>query len=117
MRSRKLYKKEWVEWAIKNGINLTKEGVEAAVQKHNDMMSQSVPWNNGARLKPNKMEKITLLEKPWKTQATRIKSLAQQTKEQRATERMERIMLVCEIFGGVAFIVGIYCLVLLGLSF
>ncbi len=62
-------------------------------------------------------EKITLLEKPWKTQATRIKSLPDQIKEHQATERMERIMLVCEILGGIGFIVGIYCLVLLGLSF
>lgn len=61
-------------------------------------------------------EKITLLEKPWKTQATRIKSLTQQTKEHQATKRMERIMLVCEMLGGVALLVSIYVLSLLTLS-
>ena len=52
MKSRKLYKKEWIEWAIENGINFTQEEIEAAVQKHNDIMSQSAPLSSGARLKP-----------------------------------------------------------------
>ena len=54
MKSRELCKKEWVEWAIKNGINLTREEVEAEVQKYNDIVTQTVPWNGGARLKPLK---------------------------------------------------------------
>jgi hypothetical protein len=124
MKSRKLYKKEWVEWAIKNGIEFTQEEVEAAVQKHNDMMSQSVPWNNGARLVPrstriasNNIDRMT----KWRTDTIYFpRDLNVHDPEDKlvwAEPALPAWVWVLRAAVSVAFFVGIYCLVLLGLSF
>jgi hypothetical protein len=124
MKSRKLYKKEWVEWAIKNGIGLTKEEVEAEVQKYNDIVSQSVPFNNRARLVPrsiriasNNIDRMT----KWRTDTIYFpRDLnVHDPKDELvwAEPALPAWVWVLRAAGSVAFFVGIYCLVLLGLSF
>jgi hypothetical protein len=117
MNMKQLSKKEWVEWAIKNGIGLTKEEVEAEVQKYNDIVSQSVPFNGRARLKPNNIDRMT----KWRTDTIYFpRDLNVHDPEDQlvwAEPALPAWVWVARAAGSVAFIVGIYCLVLLGLSF
>jgi len=49
----------WVRWAAERNLSLTREEVKEMVDKYNDMISQSVPYSGGARLKPNNTDRMT----------------------------------------------------------
>lgn len=128
-KSRELCKKEWVDWAIKNGINLTREEVEAEVQKYNDIVTQTVPWNGEARLKPLKPRSTGIVSNntdrmtKWRTdQICFPRDLNIHDPDHQyvwADEGAEvpAWVWVMRALGALGFLVGIYCLVLLGLSF
>ena len=49
----------WVRWAAERNLSLTRAEVKEMVDKYNDMISQSVPYSGGARLKPNNTDRMT----------------------------------------------------------
>jgi len=113
-KSRKLYKKEWVEWAIKNGINFTQEEVEAATQKYNDIVSQSVPFNNRARLKPLNRTPNHAVGECYKPNA-KLNIHDPENQYVWADEGEGWFIWTMRALGALGFMVGIYCLVFLGM--
>ena len=118
-KSRELCKREWVEWAIKNGINLTREEVEAAVQKYNGIVSQSVPLNGGSRLEPNNTGRMT----KWRTDGIyfprdlNIHDPDQKYKWAEAEAKAPKWVWVMRAAGTLGAVVGIYALCLLTFLF
>jgi hypothetical protein len=129
MKSRELCKKEWVEWAIKNGINLTREEVEAGVQKYNDIVTQTVPWNGGARLKPLKPIPVGIVSNntdrmtKWRTDQIcfprdlNIHDPDNKYRWQEEEAQAPAWVWAMRGLGVVGFVVGIYCLTLLTFLF
>ena len=116
MKSRKLYKKEWIEWAIENGINFTQEEIEAAVQKHNDIMSQSAPLSSGARLKPLSRTPNHAVGECYKPNSElNIHDPDNQYVWADADAEVPAWVWVMRALGAFGFMVGIYCLVFLGM--
>jgi hypothetical protein len=118
-KSRELCKREWVEWAIKNGINLTREEVEAAVQKYNGIVSQSAPFNGGSRLEPNNTGRMT----KWRTDGIyfprdlNIHDPDHKYKWAEAEAKAPKWVWVMRAAGTLGAVVGIYCLTLLTFLF
>jgi len=123
-KSRELCKKEWVDWAIKNGLNLTREEVEAQVQKYNDIITQTVPSNGGLRLKPrsvgmasNSTDRMT----KWRTdQICFPRDLNLHDPDDEYVWADEGAEVPAWVWAGralftVGFLTGIYCLVFLGM--
>ena len=104
------------EQLIEEGI-ITREQLVEVVTKDNELMSQSVPFNGRARLKPNNIDRMT----KWRTDTIYFpRDLNVHDPEDQlvwAEPALPAWVWVLRAAGSVAFIVGIYCLVLLGLSF
>ena len=104
------------EQLIEEGI-ITREQLVEVVTKDNELTAQTFPYGTGARLKPNNIDRMT----KWRTDTIYFpRDLNVHDPEDQlvwAEPALPAWVWVLRALGSVAFIVGIYCLVLLGLSF
>ena len=107
----------WVRWAAERNLSLTRAEVKELVDKYNDIISQSVPFSGGARLKPNNTDRMT----KWRTdQICFPRDLNIHDPENRYRWADEAEPVPALAWAGralftVGFLTGIYCLVFLGM--
>jgi len=107
----------WVRWAAERNLSLTRAEVKELVDKYNDIISQSVPFSGGARLKPNNTERMT----KWRTdQICFPRDLNVHDPDNKYRWQEEEAQAPAWVWamrglGVVGFLTGIYCLVFLGM--
>ena len=105
------------EQLIEAGI-LTREEIKDAVAEHNELMSQTVPWNGGARLAPINSTKSNHAVGECYKPHSKLNIHDPDNKYVWADEKTllcNCITLVGGALGALGFITGIYCLVFLGM--
>ena len=109
----------WVRWAAERNLSLTRAEVKEMVDKYNDIISQSVPFSGGARLKPNNTDRMT----KWRTDQIcfprdlNIHDPDNKYRWQEEEAQAPAWVWAMRGLGVVGFVVGIYMLTLLTFLF